>query len=194
MTIGSMLPLQRPITAMPPSLVWTMTRLTKRESSRATALALRLSLLALVRRRGTRDPCGLLAMTIEQGALLAVRVIAGDEPVIAGGIEPPASVSAAIIGGVRWFLEELPSRCVLGENRGAPSTMTSGQLGLATEYGQYEVTGGDTAQAAIPRGSKLDPSEHLDRRLGDGLENCVVLLRELRELGYTAATRSCRNT
>ena len=35
------------------------------------------------------------------------------------------------------------------------------------------------------RGSKLDPyTEHIDRRLGDGLENCVVLLRELRDLGY----------
>ena len=36
-----------------------------------------------------------------------------------------------------------------------------------------------------PRGSKLDPyTEHIDRRMGEGLENCVVLLRELRELGY----------
>ena len=35
------------------------------------------------------------------------------------------------------------------------------------------------------RGSKLDPyTEHIDRRLGDGLENCVVLLGELRDLGY----------
>ena len=35
------------------------------------------------------------------------------------------------------------------------------------------------------RGSKLDAyTEHIDRRMGDGLENCVVLLRELRELGY----------
>ena len=36
-----------------------------------------------------------------------------------------------------------------------------------------------------PRGSKLDPyTEHIDRRLAEGLENCVVLLRELRTLGY----------
>jgi len=29
------------------------------------------------------------------------------------------------------------------------------------------------------RGSKLDPyTEHIDRRMGEGLENCVVLLRE----------------
>ena len=36
-----------------------------------------------------------------------------------------------------------------------------------------------------PRGSKLDPyAEHIDRRMAEGLENCVVLLRELRGLGY----------
>ena len=36
-----------------------------------------------------------------------------------------------------------------------------------------------------PRGSRLDPyTEHIDRRLAEGLENCVVLLRELRTLGY----------
>ena len=35
------------------------------------------------------------------------------------------------------------------------------------------------------RGSKLDSyAEHIDRRMAEGLENCVVLLRELRELGY----------
>ena len=36
-----------------------------------------------------------------------------------------------------------------------------------------------------PRGSRLDPyTEHIDRRLAEGLENCVVLLRELRTRGY----------
>ena len=36
-----------------------------------------------------------------------------------------------------------------------------------------------------PRGSKLDSyAEYIDRRLAEGLENCVVLLRELRALGY----------
>ena len=36
-----------------------------------------------------------------------------------------------------------------------------------------------------PRGSKLDPyTEHIDRRLAEGLENCAVLLRELRTRGY----------
>ena len=35
------------------------------------------------------------------------------------------------------------------------------------------------------RGSKLDPyTEYIDGRLLDGLYNCVVLLREIRELGY----------
>ena len=36
-----------------------------------------------------------------------------------------------------------------------------------------------------PRGSKLDPyAEHIDRRMGEGLENCRVLDREVRALGY----------
>lgn len=35
------------------------------------------------------------------------------------------------------------------------------------------------------RGSKLDPyTDHIDQRLSEGLENCRVLLREIRELGY----------
>jgi transposase len=36
------------------------------------------------------------------------------------------------------------------------------------------------------RGSKLDPFRaHLERRVGEGVVNCVVLLRELRAQGYT---------
>ena len=36
-----------------------------------------------------------------------------------------------------------------------------------------------------PRGSRLDPyTEYIDRRLAEGLENCVVLLRELRARGF----------
>ena len=39
-----------------------------------------------------------------------------------------------------------------------------------------------------PRGSKLDPyAEHIDRRMAEGLENYVVLLRELRALGYAGS-------
>ena len=35
------------------------------------------------------------------------------------------------------------------------------------------------------RGSKLDPyTDYIDHRLSEGLENCRVLLREIRELGY----------
>lgn len=42
-----------------------------------------------------------------------------------------------------------------------------------------------TAKPRPSRRSKLDPFiEHIDRRLSDGLFNCVVLLRELRDLGY----------
>ena len=35
-----------------------------------------------------------------------------------------------------------------------------------------------------PRGSKDPYTEYIDRRLAEGLENCVVLLLELRALGY----------
>ena len=36
-----------------------------------------------------------------------------------------------------------------------------------------------------PRGSKLDPHmEYIDRRMGEGLENCRVMQRELRGRGY----------
>ena len=39
-----------------------------------------------------------------------------------------------------------------------------------------------------PRGSTLDAyAQHIDRRWAEGLENCVVLLRELRALGYEGA-------
>ena len=35
------------------------------------------------------------------------------------------------------------------------------------------------------RGSKLDPyTDHIDRRISEGLENCRVLMREIRTLGY----------
>ena len=42
------------------------------------------------------------------------------------------------------------------------------------------------AKEQAPRGSKLDPyKEYLRVRLAEGLENCMVLLRELRGRGYT---------
>ena len=40
-------------------------------------------------------------------------------------------------------------------------------------------------QARPPRGSNPDPyTEHVDRRMAEGLENCRVLDREIRALGY----------
>jgi transposase len=42
------------------------------------------------------------------------------------------------------------------------------------------------AQARAPRPSLLDPyKDYVRVRLADGLENCEVLLRELRARGYT---------
>ena len=41
------------------------------------------------------------------------------------------------------------------------------------------------AKTRSKRGSKLDPyTGYIDERLSEGLDNCVVLLREIRELGY----------
>ena len=48
----------------------------------------------------------------------------------------------------------------------------------------------NTPEAMVPtprkrRASKLDPyAEYIDRRIAEGLENCVVLWRELQDLGY----------
>ena len=40
-------------------------------------------------------------------------------------------------------------------------------------------------KARPPRGSNLDPyTEHVERRIAEGLENCRVLNREIRALGY----------
>src|SRR5262249_60663510 len=37
-----------------------------------------------------------------------------------------------------------------------------------------------------PRRSKLEPhAEHIQQRVAEGIENCQILLRELRERGYT---------
>ena len=45
------------------------------------------------------------------------------------------------------------------------------------------------------RGSKLDPYiEHVDRRLSDGLLGCVVLLREICDLGYTGSYTVLKDT
>ena len=44
------------------------------------------------------------------------------------------------------------------------------------------------------RGSKLDPyTEHIDGRMSEGLDNCVVLLREIRELGYDGSYPTLTN-
>ena len=51
-----------------------------------------------------------------------------------------------------------------------------------------EVAGVDADKPRPLRGSKLDPyAEHIDRRMKEGLENCVVLLRELRALRYVGS-------
>ena len=61
------------------------------------------------------------------------------------------------------------------------------ELGRRPEHGSPvpEITGCHAAQSTAPESIHLDPhTEYVDRRLDDGLENCVVLHRELRGLGY----------
>jgi len=46
----------------------------------------------------------------------------------------------------------------------------------------------------VKRGSKLDAyKEYIDVRLSEGLENCVVLLREIKELGYDGGYMTLKN-
>ena len=60
-------------------------------------------------------------------------------------------------------------------------------VGVGAEHGValLEFAGGDETEAAATAGFKLDPyAEYLDRRMAEGLENCRVLMREIRRLGY----------
>ena len=65
--------------------------------------------------------------------------------------------------------------------------------GIADDLGISRVTvrkylrsqGVPKPKARAKRGAKLDAyTGYIDVRLSEGLENCVVLLREIRELGY----------
>ena len=50
------------------------------------------------------------------------------------------------------------------------------------------------AKPRAKRGSKLDAyKEYIDVRLAEGLENCVVLLREIREPGYDGGYSTLKN-
>src|ERR1041384_4692194 len=49
------------------------------------------------------------------------------------------------------------------------------------------------ARARPPRPSKLEPFHgYVRQRLGDGVDNCVLLLRELRERGYTGGVSALK--
>ena len=92
-------------------------------------------------------------------------------------------------------LAEVPERLLRGgdvkqiyEMKGAgySGREIARELGLARNTVQRYLKSPEAMRPKprLPRGSKLDPyTEHIDRRMGEGLENCVVLLRELRELG-----------
>ena len=71
--------------------------------------------------------------------------------------------------------------------RGRSARAIARDLGLARNTVLRHLTSPEAMlpKPRPPRGSRLDPhAEHIDRRLAEGLENCVVLLRELRARRY----------
>ena len=72
--------------------------------------------------------------------------------------------------------------------RGHSARAIARELGLARNTVLRYLHSSPEAMLPKPRaarGSLLDPyTEHIDRRMAQGLENCVVLLRELRTRGY----------
>ena len=71
--------------------------------------------------------------------------------------------------------------------RGRSARTIARELGLARNTVLRYLNSPDAIlpKPRSPRGSKLDSyTEYIDRRLAEGLENCVVLLRELRARGY----------
>ena len=70
------------------------------------------------------------------------------------------------------------------------------ELGLARNTVLKYLTAPETIvpKPRALRGSKLDPyTEHIDRRMRGGLENCVVLLREIRSQGYEGSYSTLLN-
>ena len=60
------------------------------------------------------------------------------------------------------------------------------ELGISRNTVRRYVRSPEVPKAKLrpKRGSKLDPyKEYIDTRLSEGLDNCVVLLREIREIG-----------
>ena len=66
------------------------------------------------------------------------------------------------------------------------------RVGYRSEHGAAvsDLTGRNAAPTTASASSKLDAyAGYIDRRPGEGLENRVVLHRELRERGYEGAIR-----
>ena len=73
------------------------------------------------------------------------------------------------------------------KRRGHSAQAIARELGLARNTVLKYLNSPDSIvpKPRQPRGSKLDShTEYIDHRLSVGLENCVVLLRELRSRGY----------
>ena len=77
--------------------------------------------------------------------------------------------------------------------RGCQCARSRGRLGLSRNSVRKYLRspGVPVAKARAPRPSLLDPyKDYVRVRLADGLENCEVLLRELRARGYAGESRS----
>ena len=81
---------------------------------------------------------------------------------------------------------EVKEICEL-KGRGRSARAIARELGLArnTVLRYLKPPEAIRPQPRPPQGSKLDPyTEYLEHRMSEGLENCRVLLREIRGLGY----------
>ena len=102
----------------------------------------------------------------------------GSEGIIAGhSAEVPAKLLRG--GHVKQIYEM--------KGRGHSARAIARELGLARNTVLKYLNSPDSIvpKPRQPRGSKLDShTGYIDQRLSEGLENCVVLLRELRSRGY----------
>ena len=80
------------------------------------------------------------------------------------------------------------------KGRGYPARAIAERLGLARNTVLKHLNSPEplTAQPRPLRGSRLDPyTDYIDQRVSEGLENCRVLLREIRGLGYEGRLCPC---
>ena len=84
------------------------------------------------------------------------------------------------------FVEGGTSERDLRDERSGPlDTGIAGDLGIARNTVRRYLNSPEAIRPKPPRASKVDPYKYyVDRRVAEGLENCVVLHRELMALGF----------